>query len=173
MQDSNEWDIKIPTEGDLESRLRAVERQLAGQVKEFIFVLDADTGEELYRDKGTFGGIFDTIALQNVLNSRRVIIITHNHPKETLDFSVKDLNLFFNHDNVVQLRATSGGKTAILSDKDTPKPYKQTRELLINAKIKERLRKEITQTQYELWYDTVLPYELQEVLSLQINVITL
>ncbi len=140
-------------------------------MKEFIFVLDADTGEELYRDKGTFDGVFDTLALCNVLQSRRVIIITHNHPSGNLTFSVKDLDLFFGNQNVVALRATSGIKTAILSNYNKVKPYTNTINKLVRQKIIERLSKKIIKDDYNLWYYTLLPYELVTILSLEITLI--
>jgi hypothetical protein len=169
--DSNEWDINVPTEGDLESKLRAIERQLVGQVKEFIFVLDADTGEELYRDKGTFDGIFDTIALRNVLSSKRVIVVTHNHPSSDLSFSMKDLDLFFGNDNVVELRATSGIKTAILHNSNKSKPYTKTVQKLVTPKFIEKNFKKITNEEYNVWYYTLLPHKIVSELSLDISLI--
>jgi hypothetical protein len=175
MKDNEVWDIKIPKDGDIESKLQAIERQLAGQVKEFIFVLDADTGEELYRDKGTFGGIFDTIALQNVLNSRRVIIITHNHPKGSLDFSLTDLNLFFSNDNVIELRATTGLETAILpkTNKQKYNEYKALQKHKISMKLKLKYTKSISNEDYLVWANEILPIELKNELSLLINYINL
>lgn len=171
--DSNEWDIIIPSEGDLESKLRAIERQLANQAKEFIFVLDADTGEELYRDKGIFNGIFDSVGLQNVLQGRRVIIITHNHPSQNIDFSLADFTFFFENINVVELRATSGFKTAILDNSNKFKPYTKTKIELTKEKMLLRNFRKITQEDYAIWYDTVLPEELKKKLEIVITIIDL
>ncbi|TAE16710.1 MAG: hypothetical protein EAZ95_07495 [Bacteroidetes bacterium] len=170
--DSNEWDIKIPTEGDLESKLRAVERQLAGQAKEFIFVLDLE-GNNLYRAKGTGSGIPHTKELQDILLSRQVIVITHNHPSEDLTFSLADLDAFFQHRNIQQLRATSGKQTIVLEESNRNKAYLKKKYSLMMLQKNKVLKQIMTQEAYNLWEYTQLPTELSETLALDITLIDL
>ncbi len=170
--DSNEWDITIPSEGDLESKLRAIERQLANQLKEFIFILDLE-GNNLYRAKGTNFGILNTRELQEVLTGRQVIVITHNHPSEDLRFSLADLDTFFQYKHIAQLRVTSGKQTAILTNENHNKLYAKEKRTLINLQKMKLMKKEITQQEFDVWQITELPVALNEKLVLQINLITL
>ncbi len=172
IKDSNEWDITVPSEGDLESKLRAIERQLANQVKEFIFILDLE-GNNLYRAKGTNFGILNTRELQEVLTGRQVIVITHNHPSEDLKFSLADLDTFFQHKHIAQLRVTSGTQTAILTNENHKLPYSNVK-MNIKMPIFKLLRTgKITQDEYDKWLLNTLPVELAHKLPLEITLITL
>lgn len=170
--DSNEWDIKIPTEGNLESKVRAIERQLANQMKEFVFILDLE-GNNLFRAKGGSASIPSTKELQEILRTENIIIITHNHPLGDLTFSEADLDTFYLYKNISQLRATTGTRTAILDISNRNNSYFIEKQRLRNRQQTDLRKKLITIEDYEIWNKTLLSKELVKILDLEIKNIDL